>query len=115
MKNIVINIICILIIIAILAIYKFYTDKKNKLEQISSNILEQIPSNIKDMKIEKTEEVTEIEKYNAIITLSNQMTLNNFLLFLILLILFVTLILPLILMGTEINKLLETINNLLNA
>lgn len=111
MANLIIGILIILLAVAIIAEYKIYQDKKANINKETKTI-----EDTKEIIEEITEEkVSELDKYNAIITLSNQMTLNNFLLFLILLILFVTLILPLILMGTEINKLIEAINNLLNA
>lgn len=103
MEIIILSILVVLVVIALIAEYKIYQNRKSKPPRTSQN---------KEINIE---EITELEKYNAIITLSNQIQINNILLFLILLILFITLVLPLIITGVGINQIINTINTILNA
>lgn len=102
MLNIIISIIIFAIAISIFAAYKRYQDKK----------MNKVINFPKQEDSETPDEATKLDIYNAIIGLSNQMTLNNLLLFLILIIIFIKLILPTILAAIGIGYVTNELNNL---
>ena len=105
MENIIIGILITLLAIAIIAEYKIHQDKKSKENNIAPNIEK---NNIE----EDEEKVSELDKYNAIIDLSNQIQITNILLFLILVVLFIKLLLPSILAALGIGYVMNELNNM---
>ena len=97
MENIIVSVLIVLLIAAIIAEYKIHQKKKKNIEEINP---------------ETKDEISELEKYNAIIDLSNQIQITNILLFLILVILFIKLLLPSILTALGIGYVLNELNNI---